>query len=155
MDVTSFLRNAHVSLDLRVSDKAACLEALSRKAAPQLRLDAAGILAALRHRESLGSTGLGQGIAIPHARFADLDAPYIALVRLREAIPFDAVDDKLVDIICLILLPDDDPPRQLNILAGAARRLRQPSTVAAIRNGRTVEIVHAALLAPCEAPATR
>ena len=145
MDVTGILRHPNVSLDHRFNDKAACLGSLSRKAALHLDLDAATILAALTHRESLGSTGLGRGIALPHARLSGLVEPYIAVARLREAIPFDAVDDKPVDIVCLVLLSGDDPPRQLNILAGTARRLRDPSIVAAVRNGRDAQIVLAAL----------
>ena len=145
MDVTGLLHHAHVSLDERFNDKATCLGSLSRNAALYLDLDAATILAALTHRESLGSTGLGRGIALPHARLSGLAEPYIAVARLREAIAFDAVDDKPVDIVCLVLLSGDDPPRQLNILAGTARRLRDPSVVAAVRNGRNVRIVLAAL----------
>ena len=152
MDVTHVLRDAHVLLDQRFSDKASCLDALSRKAALHLHLDQAGILSALTHRESLGSTGLGRGIALPHARLNDLVEPYILLVRLREAIPFDAVDDKPVDIACLVLLPGKDPPRQLNVLAGMARRLRDPAIITAVRAGRDVQAVHTALTAPCERP---
>ena len=154
MDLTDVLRHAHVSIDQRFADKDACLAALSRRAAPDLANDAAGILAGLSHRESLGSTGLGRGIALPHARLAGVAEPYIALARLRDAIPFDAVDDKPVDIVCLVLLPaaasgGHSPAGQLNVLAGIARRLRDPVVLAAIRGGRDARIVQDTLGAGC------
>ena len=103
MDLTDVLRHANVSLDQRFADKGACLTSLAQRAAGHLALAPADILDALTHRESLGSTGLGRGIALPHARLAGVVDPYVALARLRDAIPFDAVDDKPVDIVCLVL----------------------------------------------------
>ncbi len=155
MDLTDVLRHAHVSVDGRFADKGACLAGLAQRAAGHLAarhpaarhpaLASSDILDALTHRESLGSTGLGRGIALPHARLAGVVDPYVALARLRDAIPFDAVDDKPVDIVCLVLLPDakgggqspggQSPAGQLNVLAGIARRLRDPATLAAIRGG--------------------
>ncbi len=155
MDLTDVLRHAHVSVDQRYADKAACLATLAQHAAGGVSLAAGDILAALTHRESLGSTGLGRGIALPHARLAGIAGPYVALTRLREAIPFDAVDDKPVDIVCLVLLPatqsgvqspgsqspgSQSPAGQLNVLAGIARRLRDPATLAAIRGGGAAAI---------------
>lgn len=150
MDLTDVLRHAHVSIDQRFADKEACLAGLAQRAAADLGVAATDILAALTHRESLGSTGLGRGIALPHARLAGINEPYVALARLRDAIAFDAVDDKPVDIVCLVLLPDtkssgqspggqssggQSPAGQLNVLAGIARRLRDAVTLAAIRGG--------------------
>ncbi len=162
MDLTDVLRHAHVSADQRFADKDGCLTALSRRAAADLALTSDGILAALSHRESLGSTGLGRGIALPHARLAGLVESYIALARLREAIPFDAVDDKPVDIVCLVLLPaaapgGPSPAGQLNVLAGIARRLRDPATLAAIRGGRDAQAIQDVLVKSCAAspPACR
>ena len=154
MDLTDVLRHAHVSIDGRFADKDGCLAALSRRAAADLALAPADILAALVHRESLGSTGLGHGIALPHARLAGIAEPYIALARLRDAIAFDAVDDKPVDIVCLVLLPaaapgGPSPAGQLNVLAGIARRLRDAGILAAIRGGRDARVVQEALLRGC------
>ena len=154
MDLIDVLRHARVSVDQRFADKDACLAALSRRAAADLAIDPAGILAGLSHRESLGSTGLGRGIALPHARLVGIAEPYIALARLRDAIPFDAVDDKPVDIVCLVLLPaavagGQSPAGQLNVLAGIARRLRDPVVLTAIRGGRDARIVQDTLVTGC------
>ena len=153
MDLKDVLRHARVSVDQRFADKDACLTALSRRAAADLAIDPAGILAGLSHRESLGSTGLGRGIALPHARLVGITEPYIALARLRDAIPFDAVDDKPVDIVCLVLLPaaagGQSPAGQLNVLAGIARRLRDPVVLTAIRGGRDARIVQDTLVIGC------
>ena len=156
MDLTDILRHAHVSVDQRFADKEGCLTALSRRAAADLAVASDGILAALSHRESLGSTGLGRGIALPHARLPGIAEPYVALARLRDAIAFDAVDDKPVDIVCLVLLPtaasgDHSPAGQLNVLAGIARRLRDPATLAAIRGGRDAHTIQDNLVKGCAA----
>ena len=171
MDLTDVLRHAHVSVDGRFADKGACLAGLAQRAAGHLAarhptLAPSDILDALTHRESLGSTGLGRGIALPHARLAGVVDTYVALARLRDAIPFDAVDDKPVDIVCLVLLPDaksggqppggqpsggQSPAGQLNVLAGIARRLRDPATLAAIRGGGA-QAIREVLVKGCAPP---
>jgi PTS system nitrogen regulatory IIA component len=130
-------------VDTRYADKAACLGDLAKRAATALRMDKATIGEALIHREQLGSTGLGNGIALPHARIPSLAAPFVMVLRLREPIPFEAVDEKPVDIVCLILLPANGD--KTNVLACVARRLRDPATRTAIRKAKSAECLHAAM----------
>jgi PTS system nitrogen regulatory IIA component len=99
---------------------------------------------ALNHRESLGSTGLGSGIALPHARLSSISKPFCLLARLREPLAFDAVDEKPVDLICLVLLPERQSSEQLNILAAIARRLRDSAALAAMRKARDPKALYAA-----------
>ena len=81
-------------------------------------VDPAPILRALWRREEAGSTGLGRGVAIPHARVPGIAEPLTMLLRLRTPIPFDAPDGKLVSLALVIIVPDDDATEQhLQLLA--------------------------------------
>ena len=128
--IAEFLPPANVFGDVAASGKVELLQVLSKRAAAVAKLPADAVAKAILKREGLGSTGTGEGIAIPHARFAELKKPLGLLARLRKAIDFDAIDGKPVDIVFLLLLPDADP---LNVLADVARRLRNPETVNSIR----------------------
>jgi PTS system nitrogen regulatory IIA component len=87
-------------------------------------------------REQLGSTGIGGGIAIPHARFHQVARPLAIFVRLKKPIDFDAVDDQPVDTVVLLLLPDVPNGERLGALACIARKLRDPAIMVAVRRAR-------------------
>ena len=148
MDLPDVLDPASCLVNQRFADKAACLGDLAKRAATALGLAPSLVLDALAHREALGSTGLGNGIALPHARIGGIDRPFVLVTRLREAIGFEAVDDRPVDIVCLALLPtarDKDP---LNVLACIARRLRDGRILAEARAARDPTALHKALTTP-------
>jgi len=84
-------------------------------------------------REELGSTGVGNGVALPHARLRRLKAPFGLLARLREGIDFEAIDGRLVDIVFLLLLPETADRAQLNALACVARAMRDPEVLQRVR----------------------
>lgn len=145
MDLSNLLEMAHCRVDQRFFGKEACLGDLARRAAASLKLEPGPILEALRHRESLGSTGLGGGVALPHARLTCCSRPLVLITRLREAIPFDAVDNKPVDIVCLVLLPGAKGGDQLNVLASIARRLRDKNIITKLRSAPDGKALHALL----------
>jgi len=134
MNITDFLSPQHVVVDLRAADKVQLLRELARRAATALGLAADQISDALLKREALGSTGTGGGIAIPHARLARVTRPFGMLVSLAKAIDFDAIDERPVDIVCLLLLPTNLEGEQLNALACAARILRDADALRNIRH---------------------
>jgi PTS system nitrogen regulatory IIA component len=134
MNITDFLLPQHVVVDLRAADKAQLLRELARRAATALGLPADQVSDALLKREALGSTGTGGGIAIPHARLAGVAKPFGMLVSLAKAIDFDAIDGRPVDIVCLLLLPTNSQGEQLNVLACAARTLRDADALRNIRH---------------------
>jgi PTS system nitrogen regulatory IIA component len=136
MKVSDFLSAADVTIDAAFADKQKLLEELARRAAPRVDLDPLLILAELDKREELGSTGMGGGIAVPHARFQQLRQPFVTLVRLKKPIEFDAVDGKPVDTIALLLLPVARQGEQLGALACIARKLRDPLVMKALRKAR-------------------
>ena len=133
MEISDFLAPSDVFVGMRSSDKTRLLEDLCRRAATILEVDADKITVAILKREQLGSTGLGGGVAIPHARIADVKTPFGILARLKSAIEFDAIDQRPVDLIFLLLLPTTPAAEQLNALALVARRLRDADTT---RNAR-------------------
>ena len=136
MDIKDFLAPTDVIFDMRATDKDQLLRELSQRAAAALGLDAGLVTTEILKREELGSTGMGEGIAIPHARIKNLKKPFGILVRLKKAIDFAAIDEKPVDLLFLLLLPDAAEGDQLNALASAARRLRNPTTASSIRSAR-------------------
>lgn len=136
MKISDFLSATEVTTNVAASDKQELLEELARKAAAVLDLSSDHILAELLKREELGSTGMGGGVAIPHARFHQVNKPFGVLARLRKPIDFDAVDGNPVDTVFLLLLPDAPAGERLGALACIARKLRNPATIAALRRAR-------------------
>jgi len=109
-----------IELDVRLPNKRMALEALSGRLAARQGGSRQAVFQALWERETLGSTGLGHGVALPHARLPGLATPIAAFLRLHQAIPFDAPDDKPVGLVLGLLLPRRDPQRQLQLLAHIA-----------------------------------
>lgn len=139
MDISDFLLPANVLLDRRIADKPRLLQELARIAGPALKVPGDRIGSELAKRESLGSTGTGGGIAIPHARFEEIDKPFGIFVRLSRPIGFDAIDDRPVDLVFLLLLPAGREAEQFNALACVARRLRDPETASRLRRAATAK----------------
>ncbi len=133
MEIKDFLSPDDALVKIRAPDKTRLLQELASRAASVLNLDANLVSIEILKREALGSTGTGDGVAIPHARIPELKKPFGTLVRLKHAIDFDAIDGKPVDLVFLLLLPQSqgDP---LNALASVARKLRDPESVRRLRN---------------------
>jgi nitrogen PTS system EIIA component len=136
MKISDFLSPNDVMADVAAADKQKLLSTLARKAGSSFNVPAEHILAELQKREELGSTGVGGGVALPHARFHQIGKPAGMLVRLRKPIAFDAVDGQPVDIIFLLLLPEAPNADQLGALAAIARKLRKPEITSALRTAR-------------------
>jgi PTS system nitrogen regulatory IIA component len=112
---------------MRVSNKKALLEDLARIAAPLSGLDPLELLSALQERERIGCTGIGQGVALPHARFGSIQKPITVFARLATPIEYDAIDGRRVDLVYLLLGPSIANDEHLKALASAARLLRDPT----------------------------
>jgi nitrogen PTS system EIIA component len=148
MNLGAFLSQDDVMVDVRASGKVELLKDLSARAALKAGLDPALVSAEILKREELGSTGLGSGVAIPHARIPDLSKPHGVLARLRRALDFVAVDGQPVDVVFLLLLPSSSGGEQLNVLAAVARQLRKPTIAALLRKARDGSEAYNAMLAP-------
>ncbi|QEL25254.1 PTS sugar transporter subunit IIA [Bosea sp. F3-2] len=145
MDVSELITPGAVLTGVKPTSKEQCLDLLARHAAGGTGIAADIIAAALKRREALGSTGIGSGIAMPHAPLAGLSAPFGLLAHLAKPVQFDAVDGEPVDIVCLILTPEAGQGQHLNALACVARCLQRQEVREAIRRGRRPQDVHAAL----------
>jgi PTS system nitrogen regulatory IIA component len=133
MKISDFLSQTDVEIDVRAGDKTRLLSQLSTQAAAELGLNSDEVSAEIVKREELGSTGVGNGVALPHARLRGLRKPFGLFARLSHAVEFEAIDDQPVDLIFLLLLPDASDDEQLNALACVARVLRDPQTLQRIR----------------------
>jgi nitrogen PTS system EIIA component len=120
--------------DLPFRDKRSVLQDVARRAGLALNVQHDVVFDALLKREELGSTGVGNGVAIPHVRLEQVKNPFGILVRLREPIDFNAVDGQRVDLVCLVLLAKENEAVQLTALASIARRLRTPKVLQELRH---------------------
>ena len=103
------------------------------------------IASSINERERLGSTGFGEGIAIPHGKIEGLERIHGFFVRLDPAIPYQAVDDLPVDLVFLLLSPADAGADHLKALASVSRTLRDRDTVAKLRGARSKDAIYALL----------
>ena len=133
MKLAEVLDERHVFARVAIRDKAALLQTAADRAATVLDVPAADIVEALQRREHLGSTGLGEGVAVPHARLKEVSRPVGFLWTLQRPIEFEAVDAQPVDLIFALLLPATFHAEHLNLLALVARRFRDKPLVTAIR----------------------
>ena len=141
-----------VVIGLAAADKDVLLAALADRIARSAGIDAALILERVRVREVLGSTGFGGGAAIPHARFADLTSVVAVVAVTALPVDFGAIDNQPVDIVVLMLSPEDAGADHLKALARISRTLRDPVRLDAIRDARTDAELRAAISAEREAP---
>jgi PTS system nitrogen regulatory IIA component len=135
LNVADFIAPDRIVLDLRVRDKAQLLQDLATRIETFCGGVAADtILAALRSREVLGSTGLGKGFALPHARIEGLKQFVGLFARLGRPIDFDAIDGAQVDLVFLLLMPPEAAGNgNVGALAAVSRRFRDGETVARLR----------------------
>ena len=133
MDFEDICQIVDTLVDLPVHSKRAFLHDLAHRAALLLKVDDDTVSSALLKREELGSTGVGNGVAIPHVRLEQVKKPFAIMARLKEPIEFDAIDGQPVDLVCLLLLSKENEQAQLNVLAAVARRLRTPELLEQLR----------------------
>jgi PTS system nitrogen regulatory IIA component len=138
-------RNA-IALRVSAANKRQALAVVSEIAARNLGLDAADVLDALSEREQAGSTGVGHGVAAPHARLPGLQRMRGVFVRLEQPVAFDAVDDQPVDLIFALFAPLDAGAEHLRALARVSRALRQAELRQQLRQARTPDAMHALLV---------
>lgn len=145
MLVRDFLPAENVFVGMNASSKEQLLRQLSEKAGKACSVSPQAIARALFDREALGSTGIGGGIALPHAGFAGLSSVFCLVARLAKPIDFEAVDDQPVDIVILLLSPASSKSEALNVLSCIARCFREDDTVRRLRDARTADEVYAIL----------
>jgi nitrogen PTS system EIIA component len=150
MEIADFLAPGAVVAGLKLSDKAALLRELAERAAPSAGAKAEAILTALEAREGLGSTGVGRGIAIPHARIEGVKRLFGLFTKLQKPIDFAAIDEQPVDLVFLLLIPVAAGNEHVAALAAISRRLREGSVVKQLRAEKDATRLFALLTMPGE-----
>jgi PTS system nitrogen regulatory IIA component len=143
VEIADIIAPDGIILDLRsCHSKRQVLKELSQQAAAALGLDQQHLLDALMERERLGTTGIGHGIAIPHARLPELDRLVGLFARLEQPVDFESLDDQPSDLIFLLLAPDSADADSLKALARISRVLRDPALRQRLRQERDREAVY-------------
>jgi PTS system nitrogen regulatory IIA component len=145
MKIPDLLSPSDVLIDVWISDKNGLLRELATKAASSLKLPVDQVAPLLLKRESLGSTGIGRGVAVPHARLPELHRPFGLLAKLKRPVEFDAIDGQAVDLVFLLLLPAAAENGQLGALALVARTLRPSEVLVRLRRAKTVSEIYSAV----------
>ena len=145
MPLLDFLSPQAVLATLRVNGKKQALHELASHSARLTGLEERVVFEALLQRERLGSTGIGEGIAIPHGKLPGLDRLFGLAARLEKPIDFEALDGQPVDILFLLLAPEDAGADHLKALSRIARVLRQPGLVERVRATRDAAALYAVL----------
>lgn len=146
MQLADFIDFEAIKPSLPAGNKSSLLKQLASQSAQRLGVDAPAILASLTEREQLGSTGFGQGVAIPHGKVEGLDRIYGLFARLSEPIDYKAIDGRPVDIVFLLLSPPNAGAEHLKALAAISRATRQHSTLDKMRGARSRDALAAVLL---------
>jgi fructose-specific phosphotransferase system IIA component len=134
MKICNFLKADHIFLDMRLPDKDDILRFLADTGYETgLVQSKKGLLDGLLRRERIMSTGVGDGIALPHAATPDVTDAAVLLVRLAGPVDFDAIDNLPVDIVLALILPEGQTHLHLQLLAGLSRLCKNPEFLALIR----------------------
>ncbi len=145
MHLTDFLDFDAIKTSLSGGNKRSLLQQLAQLAGQRIDAEPAAILASLNEREQLGSTGFGQGVAIPHGKVEGLDKIYCLFARLAEPIDYKAIDGRPVDLVFLLLSPPDAGAEHLKALAQVSRALRDKQIRAKLRGARSNDAIYAVL----------
>lgn len=151
MELADILDKGSVIACAKVASKRQLLQKLADRAAGLVGVDAHDVFDTLVAREQLGSTGLGNGIAIPHGKLEGISGVKAVFCRLDQPIDFDAVDDQPVDLAIMLLAPTGSGANHLKALSRVARLMRTESVLDQLRSTRDVEKLHEILTTTIEA----
>ncbi|MEM9123188.1 MAG: PTS IIA-like nitrogen regulatory protein PtsN [Pseudomonadota bacterium] len=147
MGLSDLLRSEAIIPDSKAKSKKQVLQDIAERAGSLCGIEPATIFDVLLERERLGTTGVGQGVAIPHGKFDSLDRVIGLFLRLEKPIEFDAVDEKPVDLVFALLAPNEAGADHLKALARVSRLMRDQSVVEKLRGSQSAEAMHALLAA--------
>ncbi len=145
MEITDLLAPEAVLSSVKAQGKKQLLQEMAERIAPICGIPERRVFETLIERERLGSTGMGQGIAIPHGRLAGLHKIVGMFARLETPIAYDAVDNQPVDLVFLLLAPEGAGADHLKALARVSRLLRNQQTCEKLRAAKDPEVLYALL----------
>jgi PTS system nitrogen regulatory IIA component len=152
MPIADFLTRDGVIPSLKAATKKQLIEAIAERAGPLAGLPPRVVFDSLLQRERLGSTGIGNGIAIPHGKFEGLNKLTGLFARLEKPIDFEALDGQPVDLVFVLLAPEGAGADHLKGLSRVARVLRNPGVVSKVRTLREADVIFDILTGSFETP---
>lgn len=153
MDVGAWLERGGVAYRVNAPNKRQALSAAAELGARSFGLAASELFEALLEREEEGSTGVGVGVAVPHARITGLDRMRAVFLRLDQPIEFGSVDDQPVDLMFVLFAPADAGSEHLRALARVSRLLRRTDMRERLRQARSADAIYALLVEETETTA--
>ena len=145
MEMHELLSQDGIIDGLKASSKKQALQDLAERASALTDVNAREVLNTILAREKLGTTGVGQGIAIPHGRIGDLDRLHGLFARLNKPVDFESLDDQPVDLVFMLLAPESAGADHLKALAKVSRLLRDKSVVEKLRGSDGSDAMYALL----------
>lgn len=145
MNIADIISKKAVLDNVQASSKRELIQILSERIANLSELDERVIFDAVWERENLGSTGYGEGVAFPHARIDGLEKVCALFARLDEPVDFDALDGKPVDLVFLLISPENSGADHLTALAALSRILKTEGSCEKLRKARSVDEIYAIL----------
>ncbi|HUO89946.1 MAG TPA: PTS IIA-like nitrogen regulatory protein PtsN [Rhizomicrobium sp.] len=145
MNIPDLLQPAAVMVSLKAQSKKQLLQEIAARAAQVTGLNERKVFETLMEREKLGTTGVGQGIAIPHGRLADVKHIVGVFARLEAPIDYDSVDNQPVDLVFMLLAPEGAGADHLKALARVSRLLRNQQATEKLRAAKSAEAIYAIL----------
>ncbi len=145
MNIKDMLSDKSFLVNFEASSKKNVLDELSKLAERDIKVNSRILLESLTKREKLGSTAVGNGIAIPHANCPDIDKPKVFVALLSNSLDFNANDDQPVDMIFLLLAPDKNGSEHLQALALVSRLLRNKELTTKLRGCKNTESAFAVI----------
>jgi nitrogen PTS system EIIA component len=146
MEISDLLTPKSVTVRLKAANKKQALQDLAKRAAPLMGCDERALFETLSERERLGSTGIGNGVAVPHGRLPGLASPKGFFARLEKPIDFEAVDNRPVDLIFLLVTPEGAGGDHLKALALVSRLLRDRTACEKFRGTDRADALYALLI---------
>ena len=140
MKITDILKSSQVLLDEAITSKKQVLETIAKTASSVTNCEQQIIFDALVERERLGTTGIGKGVAIPHARLAGLTELYCTFLRIKP-VDFESVDSKPVDLVFCLLVPEESGADHLKALARISKLLRNEDICTDLRKAKDIQEV--------------
>ena len=150
MEINDLISSDVVVANLKATSKKQVLHNLARRAAKQTGVNERDIFDVLMERERLGSTGVGNGIAIPHGKLPELERLHGLFALLEQPVDFQAIDEHPVDLIFLLLAPESAGADHLKALAKISRLLRNTGICDKLRGSETSDALYAILTANME-----
>jgi PTS system nitrogen regulatory IIA component len=145
MEIADLLTPRSVVAQLRATNKRQVLQELAKRAATVAGQPERAVYDVLNERERLGTTGIGSGVAIPHGKLPGLDRVYGLFARLERPVDFEAIDDRPVDLVFLLLAPEGAGADHLKALARVSRLLRDPLRCDKLRGTDNPDALYALL----------